>query len=147
MAMWRINFIVHHGRVAVHPNTLGQLALLFHGKEDVTLHAKNEDRHVVQAAQTPRQRRHVGMCAGVRNSRDVRAALGARWGVIDALDRQIAIVAMCLHTRRAQLGQGVVRHIKQVHGLRDVDKGVGVVLEAELLALVVEVRFHQKVRA
>jgi hypothetical protein len=41
----------------------------------------------------------------------------------------------------------VLAHVEEVHRFRDVDERVGVVLEAELLALMIEVGFDEEIGA
>ena len=46
MSVGCVNFIVHDGRISIHPDTFGQFTLLLHGEQDITLYTKNQDRHI-----------------------------------------------------------------------------------------------------
>ena len=148
VAMWSVELVIPDGIVAVEPQTLCDLSLLFYGEEDVALDANDEGGDVRESGQASSECGDVSVRGGRAERADVLPFSGSWCGRSIGVDGEVVRVLLAVRARAPslQVGKSVVRHIEQIHRLGDVDERIGVVLEAELFTLVVQVGFDEKVR-
>lgn len=164
-----VQLVVDDVRVPVRLEAFCQFALLLDREQRVGLDAHDERGMVPQPRESPRQVRQVGVRRGQRRDERFRLRRVARrfspfWrrrvrsrGGGGRRCARLLDCARCLRRRQhsgvacgpssLEVGQSLLAHVEEVHRFRDVDKRVGVVLEAEELALMVEVGLDQKVGA